>query len=116
MRAIDAKTLEKLEMLYGDKDCFASLQDWFGTTEAYWANLERLFMVADYAKNTIHQQLKKLLFIVNELLNYFAKLSIMRVDGILSTKKNADFPQRITPRPRTKVGTNLTSGQLLKKN
>ena len=50
MRAIDAKTLEKLEMLYGDKNCFASLQDWFGTAEAYWANLERLFMVADYAK------------------------------------------------------------------
>jgi hypothetical protein len=50
MRAIDAKILEELEMLYGDKDCFASLHDWFGTAEAYWTNLERLFMVADYAK------------------------------------------------------------------
>jgi len=50
MRAIDAKILEELEMLYGDKDCFASLRDWFGTAEAYWTNLERLFMVADYAK------------------------------------------------------------------
>jgi hypothetical protein len=50
MRAIDAKILEELEMLYGDKDCFASLQDWFGAAEAYKANLERLFMVADYAK------------------------------------------------------------------
>ena len=50
MRAIDAKILEELEMLYGDKDCFASLQDWFGAAEAYWTNLERLFMVADYAK------------------------------------------------------------------
>jgi len=50
MRAIDAKILEELEMLYGDKDCFASIQDWFGTAEAYWTNLERLFMVADYAK------------------------------------------------------------------
>jgi hypothetical protein len=50
MRAIDTKILEELEMLYGDKDCFASLRDWFGTAEAYWTNLERLFMVADYAK------------------------------------------------------------------
>jgi hypothetical protein len=50
MRAIDAKVLEELEMLYGDKDCFASIHDWFGAAEAYWSNLERLFMVADYAK------------------------------------------------------------------
>ena len=50
MRAIDAKIIEELEMFYGDKDCFASLQDWFGAAEAYWTNLERLLMVADYAK------------------------------------------------------------------
>ena len=50
MRAIDAKILEELEMLYGDKDCFASIRDWFGTAEAYWTNLERLFVVATYAK------------------------------------------------------------------
>jgi hypothetical protein len=50
MRAIDAKILEGIEMVYGDKDCFASLQDWFGAAEAYKANLERLFIVADYAK------------------------------------------------------------------
>ena len=50
MRAIDAKILEELEMLYGDKECFASIRDWFGTAEAYWTNLERLFMVADYEK------------------------------------------------------------------
>ncbi len=50
MRAIDSKILEELEMLYGDKDCFASLQEWFGDAETYWANLESLFMVADYAK------------------------------------------------------------------
>jgi hypothetical protein len=50
MRAIDAKILEELEMLYGDKDCFAFLQDWFGDAETYWANLERLFRVVDYAK------------------------------------------------------------------
>jgi hypothetical protein len=50
MRAIDAKILEELEMLYGDKHYFASLHDWFGTAETYWTNLERLFVVADYAK------------------------------------------------------------------
>ncbi|MGD8545358.1 MAG: hypothetical protein PVH12_04190 [Candidatus Bathyarchaeota archaeon] len=50
MRAIDAKILDELEMLYGEKNCFYPLRDWFGTAEAYWANLERLFMVADYAK------------------------------------------------------------------
>ena len=50
MRAIDAKVLEELEMLYGNKDCFASLRDWFGAAEAHWTNLECLFMVADYAK------------------------------------------------------------------
>jgi len=37
-------------MFYGDKDCFYPLREWFGTAEVHWANLERLFMVADYAK------------------------------------------------------------------
>ncbi len=50
MRAIDAKILDELEMLYGEKDCFYPLRDWFGTAEVYWTNLERLFMVADFAK------------------------------------------------------------------
>jgi hypothetical protein len=50
MRAIDAKILDELGMLYGDKDCFYPLREWFGTAERHWANLERLFMVADYAK------------------------------------------------------------------
>ena len=50
MRAIDAKILEELEMLYGDTDCFTSIHDWFGAAEAHRANLERLFIVADYAK------------------------------------------------------------------
>ncbi len=50
MRAIDAKILDELEMLYGDKDCFYPLREWFGTAEVHWGNLERLFMVADYAK------------------------------------------------------------------
>ena len=50
MRAIDAKILDELEMLYGDKDCFYPLREWFGTAEVHWTNLERLFMVADFAK------------------------------------------------------------------
>jgi len=51
MRATDAKTLEDLEMLYGDRDCFASLQDWFGEAENYWNTLKRLLIIADYTKN-----------------------------------------------------------------
>ena len=50
MRAIDAKILDELGMLYGDENCFATLRDWFGPAELYWTNLERLLMVADYAK------------------------------------------------------------------
>lgn len=50
MRAIDAKILEELEMLYGDKDCFASLHNWFGNAEVYWNNLKRLLKVADNTK------------------------------------------------------------------
>ena len=50
MRAIDAKILDELEMFYGDEDCFSPLRDWFGTADVHWANLERLFAVAEYAK------------------------------------------------------------------
>ena len=50
MRATDAKILEELEMVYDDKDCFASIDNWSGTAKAYWTNLERLLMVADNAK------------------------------------------------------------------
>jgi hypothetical protein len=50
MRATDAKALEELEMLYGDRDCFASLHDWFGDAENYWNKLKQLLMIADYTK------------------------------------------------------------------
>ena len=50
MRATDAKALEELEMFYGDRDCFASLQDWFGEAENYWNTLKRLLIIADYQK------------------------------------------------------------------
>jgi hypothetical protein len=60
MRAIDSKILEELEMLYGDKACFARLRDWFGMAEAYWTNLERLFIVAEYAKKHNPSEAKKI--------------------------------------------------------
>ena len=60
MRAIDAKVLEELEMHYGDKDCFASLYDWFGAAETHWTNLERLFMVAEYAKKHNPSEFEKI--------------------------------------------------------
>ena len=50
MRATDSKILEELEMVYDDKDCFASIDNWSGTAKAYWINLERLLLVADNAK------------------------------------------------------------------
>ena len=60
MRAIDAKILEELEMLYGDKDSFSSLHDWFGTAETYWTNIERLFLIADYTKKQCPSAIKEI--------------------------------------------------------
>ena len=73
MRAIDAKILEELDMLYGDKDCFASLHDWFGTAEVYWTNLERLFMVADYAKKTNPSEAEKIAMFSKQIVELFYK-------------------------------------------
>ena len=73
MRAIDSKILEELDMLYGDKDCFASLHDWFGTAEVYWTNLERLFMVADYAKKTNPSEAEKIATINKQIVELFHK-------------------------------------------
>lgn len=50
MRATDAKVLEELEMFYGDRDCFASLHDWFGESENYWSKLKHLLSIADHTK------------------------------------------------------------------
>ena len=73
MRAIDAKILEELDMLYGDKDCFASLHDWFGTAETYWTNLERLFMVADYSKKTNPSEAGKIATFSKQIVELFHK-------------------------------------------
>ena len=71
MRAIDEKILDELEMLYGDKNCFASIHDWFGTAEVYWTNLERLFMVADYAKKTNPSETEKIATINRQIVEIF---------------------------------------------
>ena len=71
MRAIDTKILEELEMVYGDKDCFASLHDWFGTAEVYLTNLERLFMVADYAKETNPSEAEKIVAYSKRIVELF---------------------------------------------
>ena len=60
MRATDAKALEELDLLYGDRDCFASLQDWFGESENYWNTLKRLLIVADYTKKHNPSTAKKI--------------------------------------------------------
>ena len=71
MRAIDAKILEELEMLYGDKACFARLRDWFGNAEVYWTNLERLFMVAEYAKKHNPSEAKKIAMYSKRIVELF---------------------------------------------
>ena len=71
MRAIDEKILDELEMLYGDKNCFASIHDWFGTAEVYWTNLERLFMVANYAKKTNPSEAEKIATINKQIVELF---------------------------------------------
>jgi len=73
MRAIDAKILEELEMLYGDKTCFARLRDWFGSAEVYWTNLERLFMVAEYAKKQYPSEALKITVYRKQIVELFHK-------------------------------------------
>ena len=60
MRAIDAKVLEELDMFYGDRDCFASLHDWFGEAENYWNRLKQLLIIADYTTKNKLSAAKKI--------------------------------------------------------
>ena len=71
MRSIDTKILEELEMLYGDKDCFASLHDWLGTAETYSSNLKRLFMVADYSKKHYPSAVKEITMYNERIIELF---------------------------------------------
>ena len=91
-------------MLYGDKNCFASLRDWFGTVEVYWTNLERLFMVADYAKKQNPSVAEKIATCSKRIVELFHQTKDYASYGILNTKKNTSFPQRIIQRLQTKVG------------
>jgi hypothetical protein len=60
MRAIDANVLEKLDMFYGDRDCFASLNDWFGEAENYWNRLKQLLIISDYTNKHKPSEAKKI--------------------------------------------------------
>ena len=71
MRATDAKALEELEMLYGDKDCFASLHDWFGEAENYWKKLKQLLLIADYTKKHRPSTAKKINALSKTLIELF---------------------------------------------
>ena len=71
MRAIDAKILDELEMLYRDKDCFYPLREWFGTAEVHWTNLERLFIVANYAKKHNPSVAEKITTYGRQIVNLF---------------------------------------------
>ncbi len=71
MRATDAKALEELEMLYGDRDCFASLHDWFGEAENYWNTLKRLLIIADYTKKHNPSTAKKITLLSKMVVIFF---------------------------------------------
>jgi len=71
MRAVDEKVLEELEMLYGDKNCFASLHDWFGNAETYWTNLERLLLIADNSKKDNPSVIKEITAYNKRILDLF---------------------------------------------
>ncbi len=58
-------------MLYGDKDCFASLHDWFGATETYWVNLERLLLIADNSKKGNPSTIKEIAAYNKRILDLF---------------------------------------------
>ena len=73
MRAVDAKILDELEFLYGDKDCFYPLREWFGTAEAHWVNLECLFTVVDYAKKHNPSAAEKINTYSRRIFNLFHK-------------------------------------------
>jgi hypothetical protein len=92
MRATDAKILEELDMLYGDKDCFASIDGWLGAAEEYWTNLERLFIVADYAKqhnpsanNEITAYSKRIVEFFHQTKNYASLWNSKRKEKNFST-------------------------------
>ena len=78
MRATDEKALEELEMLYGDRDCFASLHDWFGEAENYWNTVKHLLIIADYTKKHNLSTAQKI-----------AALSKMVVEAFQQTKSYA---------------------------
>jgi hypothetical protein len=71
MRATDEKVLEELEMLYGDRDCFASLHDWFGDAENYWTKLKLLLMIADYTKKHNPAVAKKITALTEMVVDLF---------------------------------------------
>jgi hypothetical protein len=94
MRAIDAKILEEMEMLYGNQDCFSSLHDWFGTAETYWTNLERLLLITDHVKklypstiNEINTYTKRIVDLFHKTKNYACEWDSKKMEKInFSTK------------------------------
>ena len=71
MRATDAKALEELDLLYGDRDCFASLQDWLGESENYWNTLKRLLIIADSTKKHNPSTAQKITALSKMVVNLF---------------------------------------------
>ena len=94
MRSMDARVLEELEMLYDDKNCFASLQGWSGTAETYLINLNRLLQVADNAKqqypsetNAIDGYCKRIVKLFNQTKDYASGWNSESTEKRTSTEK-----------------------------
>ena len=80
MRATDAKALEELEMLYGDRDCFASIHGWFGEAKKYWSELKQLLIIADYTKKHNPSTTKKITALTKMVVELFQQTKNYAID------------------------------------
>ena len=80
MRATDAKALEELEMLYGDRDCFASIHGWFGEAKKYWSELKHLLIIADYTKKHNPSTVKKITALTKMVVELFQQTKNYAID------------------------------------
>ena len=80
MRATDAKALEKLEMLYGDRDCFASIHGWFGEAKKYWSELKHLLIIADYTKKHNPSTVKRITALTKMVVESFQQTKNYAID------------------------------------
>ena len=109
MRAVDAKVLEELEMLYVDKDCFASLHNWFGIAETYWTNLERLLLITDQTKKLYPFTIEEITVYNKRIIDLFHQTKNYVVGWDSKQMEKSNLPQKITLMLQPKIGSILSS-------